>query len=66
MRLRRLAIATPDMAMTMIVASDSMMPLTALVVVASSGQRPRIWTIEVFCFQTPLPAMVLNSSRVII
>jgi hypothetical protein len=44
--------------MTMMVASDSMMPLTALVVTASSGQRPRIWTIEVFCFQMPLRAMV--------
>ena len=52
--------------MTMIVASDSMTPLTTLVVTASSGHRPRIWTSEVFCFQTPLPAMVLNSSRVII
>ncbi len=50
----------------MMVASDSMMPLTALVVTASSGHRPRIWAIEVFCFQMPLPAMVRNSSRVII
>ena len=54
------------MAMTIMVASDSMMPFTALVVTASNGQRPRIWTMEVFCFQMPLSAMVLISSRVII
>jgi hypothetical protein len=42
----------------MMVASDSMIPLTALVLTARSGHRPRIWTIEVFCFQMPLPAML--------
>jgi hypothetical protein len=45
--------------MTMMVASDSMIPLTALVVTANSGHKPRIWTIEVFCFQIPLVAMLL-------
>jgi hypothetical protein len=41
-------------AMTMIVASDSMTPLTRLVVTASSGHRPRICIRLVFCCQTPL------------
>jgi hypothetical protein len=50
----------PEIAMTMMVASESMTPLTALVVTASNGQRPRIWTMLVFCFQMPLPAMVLE------
>ncbi|KFB77078.1 MAG: hypothetical protein AW06_001837 [Candidatus Accumulibacter cognatus] len=65
-RLRSDATATLAMAMTMIVASDSITPLTRLVVTASSGQRPRICTRLVFWCQTPLAPIWRNSSRLII
>jgi hypothetical protein len=66
MKRAQAATAPPDSAITSTVASDRLTPLTRLVLTASSGHRPRIWTMLVFCFQMPLLAMVRNSSRLII
>jgi hypothetical protein len=65
-RLRSDATATLAIAMTRIVASDSMTPFTALVVTASSGHSPSTWIRLEFWCQRPLARIRVNSSRLII
>ena len=65
-RLRSAETAAPESAITRMVASDSMAPLTRLVVTASSGHRPRICTRLEFCFQTPLAAIWRSSAGVMV
>jgi len=65
-QLRRLATATLARAITRMVARESITPFTKLVVTASRGHRPRIWTRLVFWRQTPFWAILRNSSWVII
>src|SRR5664279_771404 len=65
MKLRRQATKKFEKAMTSSVAKESMTPLTIVVVMASSGHMPRIWTRLLFCFQTPLREICLISLSVI-